>query len=1102
MSATSPSLGLKHVPLLLDKIKDLVEAVVTTDGKHIVTAARLRGELVEAVSAAGGRASSRHLAAVVGVDDATIRATIRPYCAEHLHGRCVDCGETLEIVTNAYLASLAREADTVVAKLGWVTLQQLASTFKLPVEFTEALVSQWMERDQEPRLLAASGWRLVNGTVMSEAYETTTRAALNALCSTATGPRPVEELMQACDLHPDKEEMALKLLKGLTKSGQLKGSLTAGDHARAYVPDSFVAAQHEAAYAFFSANGYLDNATASELQVRKLHPFIKEKHPNAVCLETVAVSRPVVEQLEAVADGVVAEASWFEAWAVVPTILSDADAAHLVGMCAACKRADGDPLGAVQLGVYGVSTRFVQGIVNRFREEVALEVNHAAFSSDVPASEGKQPGGSGSSSRKGRGKHRKRGGSTKADSDCDLISDTEAESFLRACKPELDDFPRLVAALGAHLAPTFRESKMEAIRRAQEVKRADSYHGRADAFEATFERSYLAFQLHCRGVQALRQSLLEKGSVSSAGGPCPDPDADASDAAATQKSGRGSQAASDACSPEGHAEAHLLRTLGAQLAELVTARECEKLGIPFALQDRGEGRQQPEQRIPVITKEASSALSEVLPGDVASPLVYLWQAAMTGSQLSTFCETLEGQVFPACNLVGRRLDKRRERQLVADRQRATKESLFQSVSERDVLHYATLLVFQNATGGFPLLPLPTSSPLEAGQDRQVWWARVLLNAIRRDILPEAGQCLSNLQRDIEASAAATARDTAADGDQGEEASDGVESGGTCCQVSNTSPFMTTINTGLISAPVQGFVAPCLLRSSALQLRDCCSSCGNGFLGGTQRQQPVGGFAGDQRRTRGVRSLSMTKPNFIKTAGVVLIVASTVGVSAIPFLAMGPEVSRDPRPFVSSMKTATLRKGIPVFFLRDESGAVHTENGEGLFFMSPGDAKEKLQELKGAEGTKVSATTLDDVWFPLIKKKGLNKKPVGAEASGLSDLSATYRIIPRASQISQALETQGWNTVADAGGVPVWAAETLAFRGSNNKMKMPLFTNVDDLMTSWNRLDTEAGSEAKSPKIQVSSIGAIIDIMQRGGGDNRNLEFFADMEAIEQAEKLL
>lgn len=42
----------------------------------------------------------------------------------------------------------------------------------------------------------------------------------------------------------------------------------------------------------------------------------------------------------------------------------------------------------------------------------------------------------------------------------------------------------------------------------------------------------------------------------------------------------------------------------------------------------------------------------------------------------------------------------------------------------------------------------------------------------------------------------------------------------------------------------------------------------------------------------------------------------------------------------------------MFFLRDESGGVHVENGEGLFFMSPGDAKDKLQELKGVEGTKV------------------------------------------------------------------------------------------------------------------------------------------------------
>lgn len=52
---------------------------------------------------------------------------------------------------------------------------------------------------------------------------------------------------------------------------------------------------------------------------------------------------------------------------------------------------------------------------------------------------------------------------------------------------------------------------------------------------------------------------------------------------------------------------------------------------------------------------------------------------------------------------------------------------------------------------------------------------------------------------------------------------------------------------------------------------------------------------------------------------------------------------------------------------------------------------------------VAATTLDDVWFPLIKKKGLNKKPVAAQASMSSDLSARYKIIPRSNQVSQAVE---------------------------------------------------------------------------------------------------
>lgn len=38
-----------------------------------------------------------------------------------------------------------------------------------------------------------------------------------------------------------------------------------------------------------------------------------------------------------------------QAWAVVPSILTETDAAQLVGKCAACQRPEEDPLGVLQL---------------------------------------------------------------------------------------------------------------------------------------------------------------------------------------------------------------------------------------------------------------------------------------------------------------------------------------------------------------------------------------------------------------------------------------------------------------------------------------------------------------------------------------------------------------------------------------------------------------------------------------------------------------------------------------------------------------------------------------------------------------------------------
>ncbi|CAN0125722.1 unnamed protein product, partial [Ectocarpus sp. 4 AP-2014] len=93
------SLGLDHVPFLLEKMKGLVEATTTADGEEIVTTGRLRDDIVSVVNTAGGRASSHELEVATGVCQTTIRAAVREFWTEQLHGRWFQCEEGLQVFT-------------------------------------------------------------------------------------------------------------------------------------------------------------------------------------------------------------------------------------------------------------------------------------------------------------------------------------------------------------------------------------------------------------------------------------------------------------------------------------------------------------------------------------------------------------------------------------------------------------------------------------------------------------------------------------------------------------------------------------------------------------------------------------------------------------------------------------------------------------------------------------------------------------------------------------------------------------------------------------------------------------------------------------------
>ena len=94
----------------------------------------------------------------------------------------------------------------------------------------------------------------------------------------------------------------------------------------------------------------------------------------------------------------------------------------------------------------------------------------------------------------------------------------------------------------------------------------------------------MTFQLHYRGVQALRQARRRHSLPGRHRSPTRislDSSLDSSDPGSAGTAGTTNTYASDtavgAPDPDERAEAYLLETKGAELAEIVTARECEKL---------------------------------------------------------------------------------------------------------------------------------------------------------------------------------------------------------------------------------------------------------------------------------------------------------------------------------------------------------------------------------------------------------------------------------------------------------------------------------------------------------------------------------------------
>eukprot|EP01035_Chromulina_nebulosa_P019568 gene19568-25468_t len=190
--------------------------------------------------------------------------------------------------------------------------------------------------------------------------------------------------------------------------------------------------------------------------------------------------------------------------------------------------------------------------------------------------------------------------------------------------------------------------------------------------------------------------------------------------------------------------------------------------------------------------------------------------------------------------------------------------------------------------------------------------------------------------------------------------------------------------------------------------------------------------------------------------------------------------------------------IPVFYIATDKGIyVDSKDNVGLIFFDYDEALKYYESLNSNE-FKLSGSTFDDVYYPLIAKKQKLGNFMSNKDVALSDPSCKYILKPSQRQISQTSDS--WKEKFTTTDIPMFRVRNLAFTKPEG-LEFPLFLWRDDAITSYQRLNNEKSNKADI-EIQESSLTDILELFSTGGFETRSLEFYPSMDSIEKVREMI
>ena len=699
LSSSSQKLSERNCIEIVNKLVQtgLLDIIYTSDGKEYITPKQLQREISDEVYMSGGRIGIPELSNILTIDFSQIDAQANNLARSDSRLFIV----LGQLISADYLDRIAEEINDRLQLEGTTSISILTKEYNLPADFileqiTSRLGSiiEGFQDESDPKVIITPGFLSRN------------RARIRGALMAITVPTPVATIVSKFGFDG---RLFLNLAEQLIREGVVKGSISGGKQLSkaTYIPSSYASAQSDWVDNFFIQNSYLEYDALVRMGISDPESYVKRKFEDLTFLSTCCIGQQILDQVEASIEETLATNSYVEILPLLPSILSEKDANLLLQriLATSTKKRSSNVNGIILAETVVTCQAFLDRLIEPFKanvtEKATKVVNNGEYGKaikehatnndskfDYSLSEQvdkkeerrkKAAGGSkggGTQGREGKTKStKKKGGGNKRggrrdsfDSDDEEFSThakkgntksekssnsalmfmtvSEVEAALKNISVLQDACDELFEAIAIQIQPTLSKLYNETV--------SDIYRSSLTASLQKKKKSHVEFQEKTTAlVDSIR--LFEKGLSSFE---------DGSDKSALEK--------------------YLIKSLCTELVNGVFYQLVSDHDIHV---DQSKELNH-DQRVKLLGQ---------LPKDISDHLVII-NKALNSNKVEDFVHTLEDHLADACDVLIRKIDKKKDRQTQFHHRQSLMDQIQTCQEPATIMLLVSLVIFQLQTG--------------------------------------------------------------------------------------------------------------------------------------------------------------------------------------------------------------------------------------------------------------------------------------------------------------------------------------------------------------------------------------------------------------------